>query len=571
MDPRLHPPDLEQQQQKPYNDHNIETLTPDEHLDASLLRTQHYMQHQGIVQNQIITTFQPEHHGVLDIQQKADYSAVSQQCPSAAHPSMQAHGGVDVSAQYVTEISQGEMEIPVPSSSIITVPPPITLTRFSCNSSTFGSVFKRKQHRRRSSSVVGWDSDDDGELDRATAQAGTILAFTFKEQILHRVVSQPSSRSRKGGARGGEEDGNGGLAGETHQQRERSIESKFHVNKTITLDPRLHKVFYGIDYTPQGSQEPDCKVDLGHVIEDIKILSQLTNRIRLYGMACHQSDIALMAIEYLELPDMQIILTLWVDHNKESWEKQARAFWSLIDRDLAISTSDIHSPVSGEQVRAAVADGPTGLFKASSRIIGISVGNEVLFRNEGQSMGKLHVAVSVLVGYMSEIRRGLAERANYAAASADPTVVALARQLGEIPIFSSDLGRNAYQIVDHVDWVMSNIHPFFAYTSADQAAGWAFSNFMEETVQAAAGKPAAISEIGWPSGPSSANLGSAVPSIENLQMFLDRWLCQANKRNIPYYYFEAFDEPWKASIDTRESQWGLLTVDRRLKVSIPTC
>ncbi|KAF9179271.1 hypothetical protein BGZ50_007120 [Haplosporangium sp. Z 11] len=460
--------------------------------------------------------FQPEHHGVLDPQQETDYNNTSQQYSSTAYLSVQAHGGVDVSAQYATEVSQGEMETPVSSSAIITAQPPITLTRFSRNSSTLGSIFKQKHHRRRSTSVVGWDSD----------VLGTILAFTFKEQILRRVVSQPSSHSRKGRARGGEEDGNGGPAGETHQQRERSIESKFHVNKTITLDPRLYKVFYGIDYTPQDS-------------------------IRLYGMACHQSDIVLMAIEYLELPDMQIILTLWVDHNRESWEKQARIFWLLISRDLAISTSDIHNPIFGEQIRTAIADGPTGLFKASSRIIGSSIGNEVLFRNEGQPKGKLYVAVSDLVGYMSEIRQGLAERANSTAVSMDPTVIALTKQLGEIPIFSSDLGRNAYQIVDHVDLVMSNIHPFFAYISTDQGAEWAFANFMGETVQAAVGKPAAISEIGWPSGPSSVKL--------------------ANKRNIPYYYFEAFDEPWMASIDAREAQWDLLTVHRRLKVSISPC
>lgn len=68
-----------------------------------------------------------------------------------------------------------------------------------------------------------------------------------------------------------------------------------------------------------------------------------------------------------------------------------------------------------------------------------------------------------------------------------------------------------------------------------------------------------------------AQIGPAVPSIENLQTFVDTWVCQANKKNVPYYYFEAFDEPWKNSINPRESQWGLMTVDRKLKVTIPNC
>ncbi|KAF9281912.1 hypothetical protein BGZ68_006314 [Mortierella alpina] len=118
---------------------------------------------------------------------------------------------------------------------------------------------------------------------------------------------------------------------------------------------------------------------------------------------------------------------------------------------------------------------------------------------------------------------------------------------------------------------MSNIHPFFAYTPVEEAAAWAFANYKTETLPAATGKPAIISEVGWPSGPSSAKMGTAVPSVENLQIFLDTWVCQANKRKIPYYYFEAFDEPWKSSINARESQWGIMTVDRRLKVNIPSC
>ncbi|KAK5808414.1 glycoside hydrolase superfamily [Linnemannia elongata] len=316
----------------------------------------------------------------------------------------------------------------------------------------------------------------------------------------------------------------------------------FHVNTTIIPDPNLRKVFYGINYTPRGSQEPDCRVNLGNVIEDIKILSQVTTRIRLYGMACRQTEDVMKALQYLDLPDMQVILTLWVDSNKASWEKQTRLFWNLIDNNLV-----------------------------ASRIIGISVGNEVLFRNEDPTKKKDYVPLETLDAYIQEIRRGLRDRAASAASSPNPTYSALGQQLAQIPIFSSDLGRNAHQIVDKVDWVLSNIHPFFAYTSASQAADWAFANFKDETLKAARGKPAMISEVGWPSGPSSAALGPAVPSIENLQTFVDTWVCQANKKNVPYYYFEAFDEPWKNSISPRESQWGLMTVDRKLKVTIPNC
>jgi len=45
--------------------------------------------------------------------------------------------------------------------------------------------------------------------------------------------------------------------------------------------------------------------------------------------------------------------------------------------------------------------------------------------------------------------------------------------------------------------------------------------------------------------PASAAREASVPSIPNLQKFLDTWLCDANKNGMPYYYFEFFDAPWK--------------------------
>ncbi|KAF9419568.1 hypothetical protein BGZ94_009367 [Podila epigama] len=400
---------------------------------------------------------------------------------------------------------------------------------------------------------------------------GTILAFTFREQIFNKgAAGFPLPHPRKGGPGTGIGGGQGGEGAgdgkDTRQQLHNSIESIYHVNKTINKDSNLVNIFYGIDYTPHGSQEPDCRVNLGHVIEDIKVLSQLTNRIRLYGMACRQAEYVLKAIEYLGLAEMQVILTLWVDINKVSWEKQSRVFWSLIDNDLLIDASNSNDDGNVQAHKSIIS-----ISKVSSRIIGVSVGNEVLFRNEDENKKKEHVPLSLLNAYINDIRQGLAQRAAAASASSDPALNHRGQWLGQIPVFSSDLGRNAHQIVDQVDWVLSNIHPFFAYTSVENAADWAISNFREETIPAAAGKPAMISEVGWPSGPSSAKLGSAVPSMANLQTFVNTWVCRANKENIPYYFFEAFDEPWKRSINAREAQWGLMTVDRHLKVKIPTC
>lgn len=97
-------------------------------------------------------------------------------------------------------------------------------------------------------------------------------------------------------------------------------------------DPRLHKSFYALAYTPENAIIPNCNVTLGEalvqygwrmlrlsadaVIQDIQLMSQLTNVrpmrftrnkkylmqgslfqvIRLYGADCNQTSVVLDAI-----------------------------------------------------------------------------------------------------------------------------------------------------------------------------------------------------------------------------------------------------------------------------------
>lgn len=76
---------------------------------------------------------------------------------------------------------------------------------------------------------------------------------------------------------------------------------------TFVKNPLLHQSFYGIAYTPLGSQLPACGSTLSDVITDIQLMSQLTKRIRLYGADCNQSALVLEAIKQTKV-DMQVWL-----------------------------------------------------------------------------------------------------------------------------------------------------------------------------------------------------------------------------------------------------------------------
>lgn len=57
------------------------------------------------------------------------------------------------------------------------------------------------------------------------------------------------------------------------------------------------------------------------------------------------------------------------------------------------------------------------------------------------------------------------------------------------------------------------------------------------------------------------------------------WVCESLANKTTYFWFEAFDEPWKVKFDDPETgnfwepHWGLLDVNRALKVGlvVPDC
>ncbi|KAI9318998.1 glycoside hydrolase superfamily [Dichotomocladium elegans] len=154
-----------------------------------------------------------------------------------------------------------------------------------------------------------------------------------------------------------------------------------------------------------------------------------------------------------------------------------------------------------------------------------------------------------------------------------------------IPVATTEI-RELKQLIPIEDMVLDNVHPFFAGTLVEDAANWTWQYFYDvdqyPTMQLARelakgqvqAKPAIISEIGWPTGPKGEAVQAAVPSLKNLDILLNTFVCAANRRQVPYYWFEFRDQPWKISRfnETREAYWGLFDKDRKLKaVQMPKC
>ncbi|CAG8643690.1 4147_t:CDS:2 [Ambispora gerdemannii] len=296
------------------------------------------------------------------------------------------------------------------------------------------------------------------------------------------------------------------------------------VNLTIQTNSIYKKSLYGINYGPVNATWPECGNTLGDVIEDVKILSQLTKRqvlIRLYGMDCNMANYTILAIKYLRV-DIKVIPTIWVDGNMTTYQRQHDDLFANLQQH------------------------------GFDYIEGISVGNEVIFRKE--------VSTDDLYKRIADVRQAIR---------------ALPNVPKDLPVFTSDLGSNVGDVfTTAVDAVFANVHPYFAGVTAEEATAWSLKWFDENDVTFAnkQKKPAVIAEVGWPTNGLS-NKG-AVASIPNLQTFISQFICEANKKQYKYYYFETFDTPWKTERFTLlEGSWGLFYPDRTLKpgLTLPDC
>lgn len=104
------------------------------------------------------------------------------------------------------------------------------------------------------------------------------------------------------------------------------------------------------------------------------------------------------------------------------------------------------------------------------------------------------------------------------------------------------------------DRIFVHIHPYYMGVGVAEAVGRVAAHYRE--MQAASGgKPVVIAETGWPS--CGAPRGAAVPDAGNARRYRRDFTAWAAREEAPYFYFAAFDEPWKAVEGTEGPCWGL--------------
>jgi exo-beta-1,3-glucanase (GH17 family) len=165
------------------------------------------------------------------------------------------------------------------------------------------------------------------------------------------------------------------------------------------------------------------------------------------------------------------------------------------------------------------------------------VGSEVLLRQD--------VSAAQLLAYINQVRQAIP--AGIPVATADTYSVLLAHPA----------------IIAASDIVLPNIYGFWEGLSLSNAICLVDSAY-DQLAAVSGGKPIWISEVGWPSDGNV--VGNAVPSLVNANAFFLQFVSWARARNVPYLYFSAFSEAWKALYEGPVgAHWGLWDAQGVLK------
>lgn len=118
-------------------------------------------------------------------------------------------------------------------------------------------------------------------------------------------------------------------------------------------------------------------------------------------------------------------------------------------------------------------------------------------------------------------------------------------------------------LAKEVDFIAVHILPYWEGIAADDAVDYIFDRY-HDVQKAYPDKPVVITELGWPSDGQPSRHATA--SVSNQAKILREFLNRADKEHVTYYIVEAFDQPWKTSIEgSAGAYWGIFNADREPK------
>jgi len=148
----------------------------------------------------------------------------------------------------------------------------------------------------------------------------------------------------------------------------------------------------------------------------------------------------------------------------------------------------------------------------------------------------------------------------------------------KVPVTTADDFRfwttpESRQVADEVDFITLHVYALWNGQPLDSAL--AFTRQQYAAVAAMhPGVPIVLGEAGWATCKHTegdqAKLIQGTPGEAEQKVFYEQFRAWTTQAQVPNFYFEAFDEPWKggAHPDEVEKHWGLFRADRTPKAAL---
>jgi exo-beta-1,3-glucanase (GH17 family) len=280
-------------------------------------------------------------------------------------------------------------------------------------------------------------------------------------------------------------------------------------------------VIAGISYGPYRAGQkpggPDPTAD--QILEDLRIIAPRWHMIRYYSSRGPGEDI-LRVIRDNDLP-IRAMVGVWI------------------------------APDAPPENAAEVAEAIRLANAYPDQVLAVSVGNESQVAWSGH-----RTPPEVLIAAIRTVRAGIQQ----------PVTTADDYNFWNKP--------ESHAVADEVDFLLLHAYAMWNKQPLDDAVPWT-----ARTVAAIAAEhpdlKIVLGETGWATelnddaGPDSDQKKQilAPAGIAEQTRFHAEFSAWAAEAAVPYFYFEAFDEPWKGGADPRdiEKHWGLFGVDRQPK------
>ena len=173
--------------------------------------------------------------------------------------------------------------------------------------------------------------------------------------------------------------------------------------------------------------------------------------------------------------------------------------------------------------------------------------------NESQVFWSFHkVEQSTLIKYIRQVRSSIKQ----------PVTVA--------DDFKYWTTRESKKVANEIDFIVTHIYAMWLGETLPNATSFTEKTY-DQVKKTHPKKLIVIGEAGWATKKAShgdqATRIKGKPGESEQKQFFDDYTAWLKENKIPYFYFEAFDEPWKGGDDPSEVEkhWGLFNEDRTPK------